>query len=863
MKVFRSISFKIWIYFSAILLLILGLVIYYFPNQQKNAIEKYRGKELQELSRTIALGVELSLDVNDFQKLNKSIKYFQNKKQEFDFLVVLQQDDVLKSDSVFVKINDDPDFNFFALDTNLYLMKAEPFSSALMKGKVIIGLSKKRINEEVQKNNFPIYLVLFGIAILSIILFYIVAHAISSPINKAIDNARYLQNNQFNLFDIHPKNSKDEISQLQNALYSLKNSLETQKQENNNLLENLEYKIAERTEHLKETLTQLNDAQQIAMLGYYSFYLEKNKLLVSENLEAILETSITPLNTLDKLITIIDEEYINELEVNFKRQPISPFGIEVKTKLIDSLIQTPKWISITGRCFKEKETGNCYLSGTIQEITARKNAEAELQKLSLAVKSSFNSIIITDLDEKIRWVNDSVLKLTGYSREEIIGQSPKMFQFEETNSDTKKFIRENLQALKPFKTEIYNKSKSGRTYWLELYIQPILNKKGFPEGFMAIEIDITDRKEKEQLINRYIQEIELKQQEISNINAGLEMKVAEKTKDLELSILQIQKSQDEIIKKEKLATLGLLIAGIAHEINTPLGAIAASTDNLEYLFSNEFNTTLQTVTLTDLQLAMEIFSVLKQVQIPSTIIQRQHAKNLHENLNHLYPDLQNTFLISKELASLGFTHLTNEAKKIIENKNYIEVLKTIKLLSNIQRSLRTIHEGALKSSKIIKALNTYSHGSNQTEITQFDLKNNVENIITLFWNKIKYHATVKNNIPEAILLHGYEDELAQVWSNIINNALQASNNKCNITIDYTDDLNSHIISIQNDGPKIPDEVVDKIFDEFFTTKKRGEGTGLGLNIVKNIIEKHNGKITCTSSEKMTTFTITLPKQIIL
>ena len=105
---------------------------------------------------------------------------------------------------------------------------------------------------------------------------------------------------------------------------------------------------------------------------------------------------------------------------------------------------------------------------------------------------------------------------------------------------------------------------------------------------------------------------------------------------------------------------------------------------------------------------------------------------------------------------------------------------------------------------------------------------------------------------------GYEDELSQVWLNIINNALQACNTNCSILIGYEFKDNMHRITISNDGPKIPEDIISKIFDEFFTTKKRGEGTGLGLNIVRKIIDKHGGKISCTSDDKFTSFTIDLP-----
>jgi PAS domain S-box-containing protein len=858
MKIFGSISFKIWIYFSSILFISSAIVIYYFPNQQKQSILKYRGNELTELSRTIALGVELSLDVNDFQKLNKSLGYYRNKKSEFDFLVVTQKKSDAEKEEIFSQISDNLKFNFYAIDTSNYLIRSAVFSTQIMDGKVIIGLSKNRVNKEVQKTNLPIYFVLVCIFLITIILFYVVARSVSSPINTVIYNAKLLQEEKYELFNIEQKKSTDEISQLQNALINLKDSLLLQKLENKNLLEHLEDKITERTENLNLTLVKLKEAQDIAELGYYSFNKNLHTFTFSENLEEKLLIKTSEEKKFEHLKSLIDKEYIDEFETNFTKQTTESFSIEVKTVLPDTVTGTFKWFAINGKYYKDKQTETHYLSGTIQEITMRKNAEAELRKLSQAVKNSHNSIIITDLNQKIVWINDSVLRLTGYSREEIIGNSPKMFQSSETNLETKITIRENLIARKSFKTEILNVTKNGNKYWLELYIQPIFSERGVAEGYMAVEIDITERKEKDKLILQYISEIESKQNEIVTANESLEIKVAEKTRDLEFSILQIQKSQEEIVKKEKMATLGVLIAGIAHEVNTPLGAIKASVDNLEHLFSLEFVKAINTISLDDLKQVLALYTKLHVLSTPSTIVQRQNAKNLLSIISENHPEIENAFVLSKELSSIGFESMNVDLIALLETSNYANIIKTVKLLLNIQRSLKTINEGAVKSGKIIRALNVYSHGTDQEQQTQFNLKENIDNIITLLSNKIKYHATVKNNIPENILLKGFEDELSQVWTNIINNALQASNNKCNIVIDYKNENNLHFISICNDGPKIPDIIIDKIFDEFFTTKKRGEGTGLGLNIVKSIVEKHHGKINCVSNEKNTIFTINLP-----
>jgi phosphoglycerate-specific signal transduction histidine kinase len=144
------------------------------------------------------------------------------------------------------------------------------------------------------------------------------------------------------------------------------------------------------------------------------------------------------------------------------------------------------------------------------------------------------------------------------------------------------------------------------------------------------------------------------------------------------------------------------------------------------------------------------------------------------------------------------------------------------------------------------------------EISAFNLKGSIDSVLTLLWNKIKQGAEVINNVSDEIYITTNQEELSQVWTNIINNALQASNNSCKIEISYLLERDYHIIAIKNNGPEIPKDIIGNIFDEFFTTKKRGEGTGLGLNIVKKIIEKNKGLIECFSNSLETKFVISLP-----
>jgi signal transduction histidine kinase len=334
----------------------------------------------------------------------------------------------------------------------------------------------------------------------------------------------------------------------------------------------------------------------------------------------------------------------------------------------------------------------------------------------------------------------------------------------------------------------------------------------------------------------------------------------QKNESLSEAMDQLVTMQSDIVQQEKMATLGLLIAGIAHEINTPLGAIKASNENLQQGLLNTLIYKIKNISPEIVEKSANLFAINKnKINNNTTREERQYAKIIEEQLKTHFPELENNYLLARKLVDLGFSEFKDELTSFISHPKNIDIIDFACDLNKLQKSTQTIALAADKASKVVKALNIFSHGNIENEISSFNLYDNVELVITLLWNKIKYDSTIINSINKEIQIIGNAEELSQVWTNIINNALQAANNKCTIWLDYSEVENNHVITISNNGPEIPEHAKPKIFDAFYSTKKRGEGTGLGLNIVKKIIEKHKGKIECNSSAERTSFIITLAK----
>ncbi len=374
-----------------------------------------------------------------------------------------------------------------------------------------------------------------------------------------------------------------------------------------------------------------------------------------------------------------------------------------------------------------------------------------------------------------------------------------------------------------------------------------------------------------QSLNNTNKELVLSKQMLVNANAILEKRVNERTNELVQKQIALEESleklfniQKEMIQQEKMATLGLLIAGISHEINTPLGAINASCQTLIDTVKKDIISELNDLNFNDYKSAISLLSIVNyEKKYLTTREERELLSTISQQLNIKTPYVNETNFYSRKILEMGFSEIDPTLISFLELPNRRKIFSIASGFARLNRVLNTISIATSRATKVVKTLNNYSHGNLNGVLTTFNLKESFENTISLLSNKIKNGSNVNINIHDTILITGNQDELSQVWTNIINNALQASNNKCTIKIDYFLINNLyHSIIISNNGPAIPKDLLSKIFEPFFTTKQLGHGSGMGLDIVKKIIEKHSGKIHVESNEKATAFEIQIPLKVI-
>jgi two-component system, NtrC family, sensor kinase len=333
--------------------------------------------------------------------------------------------------------------------------------------------------------------------------------------------------------------------------------------------------------------------------------------------------------------------------------------------------------------------------------------------------------------------------------------------------------------------------------------------------------------------------------------------------------LALRQAQRKLIEEEKMASLGQLVAGIAHEINTPLGAIQASISNATAALDQSLQQlpqlfqTLSPERLTDFYTLLNIAQQAKE--LVSFREERQIKRSLTQDLQAR--GLENAVSTADTLSRIGISNELEALMPLIQSADSDRILDAVYNLSTIQRNSQNIKLAVERAAKIVFALKSYARQDIFNQVIQASITDGIDMILTLYQGQLKRGVEVTKTYEATPLIFCYPDELTQVWSNLISNAIQAMQYKGNLAIavfeqSEPDGQNRQIVvQITDSGPGIDPKIQEKIFDPFFTTKPMGEGSGLGLNIVRKIIDKHQGTIQVDSNPGYTVFQVNLPTNL--
>jgi signal transduction histidine kinase len=314
-----------------------------------------------------------------------------------------------------------------------------------------------------------------------------------------------------------------------------------------------------------------------------------------------------------------------------------------------------------------------------------------------------------------------------------------------------------------------------------------------------IQRERTARKEAERLL-------EEKSLALYRTNQQLQMDITERKRteaQLTDTNNQLKQAQSQLLQSEKMASIGLLAAGVAHEINNPIGYVNSNLGTLEKYMTNIF-----------------------------VLINKYEAATSADGADN---------------------PLLNELRQFKTKINLGYILEDTKAL------IAESHQGLERVKKIVLDLKEFSHAESEDQWTWEDVHQGLESTLNVVWNELKYKCEVVKEYATLPKISCLPAQLNQVFMNLLVNAAQAIEVRGTITLRSGQEGDSVWIEVSDTGNGIAPEIIPRLFDPFFTTKPVGKGTGLGLSVSYKIIEKHHGKIEVHSEVgKGSTFRVWLP-----
>lgn len=474
--------------------------------------------------------------------------------------------------------------------------------------------------------------------------------------------------------------------------------------------------------------------------------------------------------------------------------------------------------------------GQAVRAAFIHDLTERRQAEESLQAIAQALPLA--CVIITYRDPRILWLNENAALLSGYSMSELIGQRSKFLY---ANADDMKRMSEEIircnGALKNFEIEL--KKKDGTIVWVIMSGDRFVYQG--QESLIFGFYDLTERRRSEEALR-------------------------ESKDQLEQAFAELRSAKTQLALADKLALMGQLTAGIAHEINTPLSAAFSSAQAL-----TRFNRDA-IVQLSELARALPKAQFAKLTQLVersqqlhpplTTREERQLRSTLTQQLKSL--GVANVEMAARLLTELRYDAPLEPLVELLNGKHGEVIMQTVHDMAQVATNVDNINVAHTKARRVVSALKRFTHTGNLDTIEPVSVVDTLNTILILYAHAIRSKGSVETQFDAEPIVMANADTLGQVWTNLITNALQAMTNPGRLGIGVSVQDGRARVTISDTGSGIPPDVLPRIFDPFFTTKKKGEGTGMGLQIVRQIVERYGGSISVESTPGRTVFTVELP-----
>jgi len=464
------------------------------------------------------------------------------------------------------------------------------------------------------------------------------------------------------------------------------------------------------------------------------------------------------------------ESHARQAREMLKGNSENPYGFRILTK--DGQI---RWIMET--LVSIQYEGRPAILGNSMDVTALKETEQKLEdsedRYRLLTEKSLAGIYVIQ-DGRFCYVNHKAAAYTEYDRDELIGMSSRSLVHPE---DWDKLTRQTREMLTGERTDPYEfrlVTKNGRVRWL--MESSVSVTYGGRRAVLANCMDITPQKQMEERLVSILNQLEKAYEDLASV-------------------------QVKIIQQQKMASIGQLSAGIAHEINNPMGFISGNLGVLE-----------------------------------------TYARNIEAIIN-----IQRNAL-SRSSTPERLKDLEADWKR----------LKIDRIFGDIHKLIQESITGAERIKKIVADLMRFSI-SDEAERKPDDINAGLASVLSILKNDIAKKATLREDWGQLPLTRCNIGQVSQAFMAILKNAVQSISSRGEIRVATRQENDHIVVSISDTGLGIPDDLKDRIFEPFFTTREVGQGMGLGLSTAYDVIKKHNGEIILeTEVGKGSTFTIRMP-----
>jgi signal transduction histidine kinase len=319
-------------------------------------------------------------------------------------------------------------------------------------------------------------------------------------------------------------------------------------------------------------------------------------------------------------------------------------------------------------------------------------------------------------------------------------------------------------------------------------------------------------------------------------------------------------------QQEKMAALGTMSAGLTHELNNPAAAAQRSASLLRGAPAKWLGLTHR----------LEILAFRENLSDWLNEFMREATRRFEQPLKietldkiDLVDQLQgwleaNGIETAWEIAPamVNFGWSSESLVSLKEKPLFQTAIQWLGLGSQIVTQLYEIQNTTERISQIVRAMKSYTY-LDQAPLLEVDVHEGLENTLVIMQHKLKQGVTIKREYtPDLPHIEAFASELNQVWTNIIDNAIDAMQGKGQIILRTYEEMGQVVVEIIDNGPGIPEEILPRIFDPFFTTKPPGQGTGLGLHVTHDIVaNRHRGLLLVESKPGETKFKVILPKRI--